>query len=80
MITRARPWVRGWATNRRNVQRGLSADARKDVDAAIALYRTALDTAPNDVDAQSYLAGWSRHLGRQADANDYVNQLRALVQ
>jgi len=52
--------------------------ARKDVDAAMALYRTALDTAPNDVDAQSYLAGWSRYLGRQADANDYVNQVRAL--
>ncbi|MEH3139643.1 MAG: YdcF family protein [Mycobacterium kyogaense] len=52
--------------------------ARKDVDAAIALYRTALDTAPNDVDAQSYLAGWSRFLGRQAEADTYLNQIRAL--
>lgn len=52
--------------------------ARKDVDAAIALYRSALDTAPNDVDAQSYLAGWSRYQGRRADADTYIGQLRAL--
>ncbi|TRW89109.1 transporter [Mycolicibacterium sp. 018/SC-01/001] len=52
--------------------------ARKDVDAALTLYQTALATAPNDVDAQSYLAGWSRYLGRQADADRYLDQLRAL--
>lgn len=71
----------GFVAGRRTVEAFSAASAhiaRKDVDAAIALYRTALDTAPNHVDAQSYLAGWSRHLGRQADANDYVNQVRAL--
>ncbi|MCG7594284.1 ElyC/SanA/YdcF family protein [Mycobacterium sp. PSTR-4-N] len=52
--------------------------ARKDVDAAVALYKQALDTAPNDVDAQSYLAGWSRYLGRRAEADNYVDQIRAL--
>lgn len=52
--------------------------ARKDVDAAVALYKTALDTAPNDVDAQSYLAGWSRYLGRRAESGNYVNQIRSL--
>ena len=52
--------------------------ARKDVDAALALYKTALATAPNDVDAQSYLAGWSRHLGRRAESENYVDQIRAL--
>ncbi|MBX7448933.1 hypothetical protein GR927_13110 [Mycolicibacterium sp. 3033] len=53
--------------------------ARKDVDAAVALYKQALTTAPNDVDAQSYLAGWSRYLGRRADADSYVDQIRARI-
>lgn len=52
--------------------------ARKDVGAAVELYKTAFTTAPNDVDAQSYLAGWSRHLGRQADAANYIDWLRSL--
>ncbi|MEW5809148.1 MAG: ElyC/SanA/YdcF family protein [Actinomycetota bacterium] len=52
--------------------------ARKDVDAALTLYETALSTVPNDVDAQSYMAGWSRYLGRRPDADNYLNQLRAL--
>ena len=52
--------------------------ARKDVDAAIALYNKALETAPNDVDALSYLAGWSRYLGRGADTNGFKTRLRAL--
>ncbi|OPX08693.1 hypothetical protein [Mycobacterium sp. AT1] len=71
----------GFVAGRRTAETFSAASAqiaRKDVDAAIALHRTALDTALNDVDAQSYLAGWSRYLGRQTGANDYVNQVRAL--
>lgn len=50
---------------------------RKDVDAAIALYTKALDTAPNDVDALSYLAGWSRYLGRGGETATFMARLRA---
>lgn len=52
--------------------------ARKDVNAAVGLYAQALDTAPNDVDALSYLAGWSRFLGRTVETDDFMNRIRVL--
>ncbi|ANY09069.1 hypothetical protein AFB00_25580 [Pseudonocardia sp. HH130630-07] len=51
---------------------------RGDVPAAVALYRRILERAPRDVDALSYLAGWTRHLCDTAGATAHLARLREL--
>ncbi|MGV8872276.1 MAG: ElyC/SanA/YdcF family protein [Rhodococcus sp. (in: high G+C Gram-positive bacteria)] len=50
--------------------------ARGDVDAALGLYGQVLANSPQDVDALSYLAGWSRFAGQPAAAADYLDRAR----
>ncbi|MBY3985417.1 YdcF family protein [Rhodococcus fascians] len=50
--------------------------ARGDVDAALGLYEQVLANSPHDVDALSYLAGWTRFAGQTALAADYLDRAR----
>jgi uncharacterized SAM-binding protein YcdF (DUF218 family) len=50
--------------------------ARGDVDAALSLYDQVLANSPHDVDALSYLAGWTRFAGQTALAADYLDRAR----